>query len=97
MILYIILDGVQMANKKNKVERKPVLIYLPKQLDLSIEVLAEETGLSKSQVCQEMIDYVLEDEDRLDEVFPEEGVLDQVEDLVESVRGFFKRRKEKRK
>ena len=86
-----------MSRAKHKVEVKQVLIYLPKRLDLSIEVLAEETNLTKSEVCQEMIEYVLEDEERLNEVFPEEGVLDQVEDLVDSIRDFFQRRKEKRK
>ena len=53
--------------------------------------------MTKSQVCQEMIEYVLEEDERLDEVFPEEGVLDHVEDAVNSIRSFFKRRKEKRK
>jgi len=86
-----------MARMKNKVETKQVLIYLPKMMDLSIEILADETGFTKSQVCQEMIEYVMENEDRLNEVFPEEGILDQVDNMVDSVRDFFKRRREKKK
>lgn len=86
-----------MANNKRKIERKAVLIYLPKTLDLSIEILAEETGLSKSDVCQDMIEYVLENEDRLDEVFPEEGVMEKFNDMADSIRKFFRKRKENRK
>ena len=86
-----------MTNSKRKPERKPVLIYLPKLLDLNIEILAEETGLSKSDVCQDMIEYVLEKEDRLNEVFPEEGVIEQFNDMTDFIRKFFQKRKEKRK
>ena len=47
-------------------------IDLPRWMKEDIDDLADETGLSRSEVIKMFLEYVLKDEEIINEIFPEE-------------------------
>jgi len=47
-------------------------IDLPRWIIEDIDDLADETGLSRSEVIKMFLEYVLKNEEIIDEIFPEE-------------------------